>query len=306
MSLSTLCRTFIVPIVGAVVALTAATTVSASAAPLTSQLSTSGLHRSGHTLKYVALGDSLAAGLGYAPVPDATAEDLACGRSTEAYAYSVNAGVTNALRRTGLSLTTTLAACQRATTSNLLQSQTINNLIIKPQLDQAYEGGAPHLLTITSGANDVQWARFIAGCFAPANCNTPENTAALNTYIDTMEHDMRSTMQSIKDRSRFVPPLVVATGYYNPLSTQCVNSNLSTEEIAWIAAATTRLNMAVRKTTQGEHWFARFAPVDFNNHDICSVESWIQRPGEPAPFHPTSKGQQAIATAILSSIGIRP
>jgi hypothetical protein len=47
-------------------------------------ISSLGAHRV-PTLRYVALGDSVAAGLGLPPLPGATSEDTACGRSSQAY-----------------------------------------------------------------------------------------------------------------------------------------------------------------------------------------------------------------------------
>lgn len=256
----------------------------------------------GHQLKYVALGDSVAAGLGYG-VGIVGDEDYTCGRSAEAYAYRVADQLNERLGNVGLSVAPQLVACQGAVTRNLLEAQLIGGLNVRPQLDRAFESGRPALLTLTSGANDVQWASFIGACFGPTNCNTPENDAVLQAYIGTMTVDMRAAMQSIKARSFFLPPLVIATGYYTPVSLQCANSNFTANEVAWVQQATAKLNNAISNATQGSYWFARFAPVNFEGHDICAADAWIQRPGEQAPFHPTPRGQEEIANAILRSIG---
>lgn len=262
-----------------------------------------GWNNNTHELKYVALGDSVAAGLGYG-VGIVGDEDRVCGRSPEAYAYHVADQLNERLSGTKLHVAPQVVACQGATTRNLLEAQAIGGISVRPQLDRAFEGSRPALLTITSGANDAHWASFIGACFAPTNCNTPENDAALQTHINTMTLDMSAAMQSIKTRSPFLPPLVITTGYYTPVSLQCVNPNFTADEVAWVQQSTAKLNDAIDDASQGSYWFARFAPVNFEGHDICSADSWIQRPGEQAPFHPTPRGQEEIANAVLHSVGL--
>lgn len=294
-------RALLVPL--AVVALVVTvTSTTASAADLRSLISPP--THGGVTLKYAALGDSLAAGLGYG-VGIGTDEDTICGRSPEAYAYRVADHFNATLAGIGIQLSPSLIACQGATTSDLLTPQTLGGATIQPQLDKAFDGGQPHLISLTSGANDVRWASFIGACFAASNCDTPENTAAVQAYIDAMKNDMKAALQSVRDRSSYFPPIVVATGYYTPVSAQCANPNFTPAEVAWVQNATASLNSAIQNASQGSFWFARFAPVDFTGHDICAADSWIQRPGETAPFHPTPRGQQAIAEAVLTAIGLR-
>jgi len=281
---------------------TATTSALASSKDAALQLQQHG--QSTYSLKYTALGDSVAAGLGYNN-NQGTEEDRACGRSQEAYVYDVAQKLNAKLSGTPVNVSPTNISCQGATTRNLLESQTVNGVTVQPQLDTAFNGGAPNLLTITSGANDVHWASFIGACFTAAHCDTPENTTAVQNYINAMAADMKTALQNVKKRSTFIPPIVVATGYYTPVSAACSNANFTPTEVAWVQNATAKLNTAIKNATQGSYWFARFAPVDFTGHDICSADSWIQRPGESAPFHPTPKGQEVIAQSVLSAIGIQ-
>jgi lysophospholipase L1-like esterase len=303
MKLSTVYRASVISISAiALLAIpTATTNAMASSKDAALQLQQHG--QSTYSLKYVALGDSVAAGLGYNN-GQGTDEDKACGRSQEAYVYDVANKLNAKLSGTPVNVSPTNVSCQGATTRNLLESQTVNGVTAQPQLNAAFKNGTPNLLTITSGANDVHWASFIGACFTAANCDTPQNTAAVQNYINAMSTDMKTALQNIKQRSAFIPPIVVATGYYTPVSAACSNANFTPAEIAWVQNATAELNTAIRNSTQGSYWFARFAPVDFTNHDICSADSWIQRPGESAPFHPTPKGQEVLAQSVLAAIGI--
>lgn len=303
MKLSTVLRTSIVSM-SALAVLAIPATTSAMAASDAAALTLQQRGQFTYSLKYVALGDSVAAGLGYNN-GQGTDEDKACGRSSEAYVYDVANKLNSILQNKHLSVTPSNASCSGATTRNLLESQSANGVAVQPQLDTAFKNGAPNLLTLTSGANDVHWASFIGQCFTAANCATPENDAAVQNYITTMTADMKTALQNVKKRSTFLPPAVVATGYYTPVSAQCANANFTSDEITWVQNATTKLNTAIKNATQDSFWFARYAPVDFTGHDICSADSWIQRPGEAAPFHPTPKGQEVMAQSVLSAIGIR-
>lgn len=260
----------------------------------------------GFALRYAALGDSVAAGLGLPVASNASPEDIACGRSPLAYESLVAAGVNAELQKFHLQLTDKNIACQRATLDNLSQAQTIGSVTAQPQLDTAFAQGTPALATLTMGANDVQWANFIGLCFSANNCDTPANTQAVNALIAAMQTKLTAGLQDIRSRSHFLPPLVVVTGYYQPISELCVNPALTTDEVAWLRDRTNEFNNALQTATN-QAWFARFAPIDFTSHDICSADPWIQRPGvpgEPAPFHPNARGQQAMAEATLDAFGL--
>ncbi len=259
-----------------------------------------------YSLKYVALGDSVAAGLGLPVAPNASAEDKACGRSPSAYAATVAGGLNTKLSRFGLQISTANVACQGAVVDNLTQTQTRGDVTVRPQLESAFAQDSPTLITLTIGANDAHWAEFIGACFAATNCDTEANTAAANAYLSTMQTKLSATLDGIWSRSGFIPPATVVTGYYNPISAQCINANLTASEIAWLNQETDAFNNALRTAAEQVGWFARFAPVDFTGHDICSADPWIQRPGVPgelAPFHPTARGQQAMGEAVLDSFG---
>jgi lysophospholipase L1-like esterase len=261
-----------------------------------------------YDLKYVALGDSVAAGLGLPLAADATAEDAVCGRSPQAYSAVVAAGITAKLHKTHVRLSYNNVACQGAVVANLTQPQTRGALTVQPQLDKAFAGGAPHLITLTMGANDVHWAEFIGGCFSAADCSSAVNTAAAQAYIHAMQTQLASVLSNIRSRStRLIPPITVVTGYYKPVSALCVNPNLTAGEVNWLNSITDEFNAALQATADDAGWFTKFAPVDFTGHDICSADPWIQRPGapnEPAPFHPTTRGQEEIGKDVLNALNL--
>lgn len=261
-----------------------------------------------HNLKYVALGDSVAAGLGLPLATDATAEDTACGRSPQAYSSTVADGINAKLSKIRLHVSASNTACQGAVVHNLIQTQTRGPVVIQSQLDKAFAGGTPALITLTIGANDAHWADFVGACFSAADCDTPANTAVAHAYLDSMQNQLADTLGDIRGRSNHrIVPITVVTGYYNPVSVRCASTNLTAGEINWLGTVTDDLNAALQSAADDAGWFAAFAPVDFTGHDICSADPWVQRPGvpgEPAAFHPNLRGQQAMGQAVLNTLGL--
>ena len=243
---------------------------------------------------YVALGDSVAAGLGLPLVPNATSVDTQCGRSTQGYPYIVAAK---------LGKTVSNFSCSGATAGDLFTQQGVSGSNISPQLSQAYANGVkPELITVTAGANDVQWSTYIQKCYV-TTCGTNADTLVANGALVLLQAKLFYMFYEIQNRSGNTPPKVVLTGYYNPLSAQCTSKtpSLTANEIAWVQSDVTALNQTIQNVTS-RFSFARFAPVDFTNHDLCSASPWIQGQSDAAPIHPTAVGQNAIAQSVLAAI----
>lgn len=236
---------------------------------------------------YAALGDSIAAGLG---LDDS---DSQCGRSTEAYPYQVASAFNRPLLH---------AACSSATAGDLFTQQNVDGSDIPPQLDTAFASGVPTLITITTGANDVRWTSFLYKCYS-GECGTTLDTFATNTLLSTTRVKLDQAFNEIRRRSNGSPPTVIVTGYYNPISAQCANlqSQVTRNEIRWINDQRRALNQAI-KDSAANFSFVKFVPINFNGHDLCSSDPWVQGLNDPAPLHPTQAGQDAIARAIVNNL----
>lgn len=240
------------------------------------------------TKNYVALGDSIAAGLGLAG-----STTNSCKRSTEAYSQAV---------ATALNMKLQNFACSGATAGDLVTRQHIQGPNPPAQLKQAFRDGTPDLITVTVGANDVHWAGFTKACYA-GDCATRTNTRLANGFLTALQAKLYYALYSIKVRSHGAPPQVVLTGYYQTFSDQCaaIQTEITPREISWLRAETDALNQTVRQVA-AHFSFVTFAPVDFTGHDVCSMEPWLKLPGEPGSFHPNLAGQAAIAQAVLAKI----
>lgn len=249
--------------------------------------------RANTTIRYYALGDSVAAGLGLTSSPSATSTDKLCGRSPEAYPAIVAAD---------LNLTLANLACSGAVAANLSGSQNVDGTNVPAQLKKVFAEGTPELITITVGANDADWSDFLMKCFA-GTCNTAADTKSARADLAKLSHDLNTDLQIIQKRgsadwSR--TPTTVVTGYYEPISEQC---GVTSGNMAWLNHETAVLNATLEKVTQ--HFsFVRFAPVEdrFVGHGACTAKPWVQPLLGSAPVHPTAKGQQVIAEAVLRAL----
>lgn len=237
--------------------------------------------------KYVALGDSIAAGLGLG-----SSDPTGCGRSTGAYAYQV-------AQARGLTLTH--LACSGATAGDLVTRQHVSGPNPSAQLSTAFANGTPGLITITAGANDMRWGDFLRKC-ASADCGTAADTLATKALRVVLEQKLRYVFSDIQSRSGGKPPRVVITGYSNPISNYCKGRQpyVSNAEINWLNKERDELNKTIRKSMKGYN-FVRYASTNFDGHTICAKQAWSQGLNDPAPLHPNTLGQQAIAKSVLSA-----
>lgn len=243
---------------------------------------------------YAALGDSVAAGLGLATPTTSGTAAAACGRTAEAYPNIV---------AQNMNLPLVHAACSGATMGDMFTEQDINGTDIPPQFNAAFAGGTPQLITMTAGANDAHWVQFIQTCYF-GNCATATETTLADGLLFSLRAKMVVMFTDLQARSHGHPPTTVVTGYYNPLSSACTSltPNITSDEITWMSAEVNALNTTLQRVVSN-YSFAKFAPVDFSGHDICSSAPWVQGVSGNAPFHPTATGQQVIAQSVLRTLG---
>lgn len=243
---------------------------------------------------YAALGDSVAAGLGLAASPTASAQDIACGRSPQAYPSLVAAK---------LHFTLVDIACSGATAGDTFTEQEAGGQDLPPQLDTAFASGIPHLVTMTAGANDAHWTGFLRTCFV-TNCATDTDTVLANSFLVILQFKLFILFNSLAARSDGTPPTTIVTGYYNPVSTRCTTlpQQITPAEVNWINGEVNALNQTIQNVSS-QFSFTKFVPINFSGHDICSPQPWVQGLSAPAPFHPTAQGQKVIAQSVLTALG---
>ncbi len=244
--------------------------------------------------RYVALGDSVAAGLGLNKTTRKGSPDALCGRAAQAYPNLVGSM---------LKLQVQSVACSGATTADFSGSQTIKHATEPPQLDAVFNGRRPKLVSITIGANDVHWTDLLLGCYR-TDCTSPSYQARANGYIQTLAGSLQNVFNTLQKRGGSTVPKTVITGYYDPVSVNCASTSLgiTPAKITWISNETDALNNTIQASAK-HYSFVTFAPVSFAGHDVCSTgTSWVQGVTDVAPLHPTADGQAAIAAAVISAV----
>jgi lysophospholipase L1-like esterase len=242
---------------------------------------------------YVALGDSVAAGVGLPTMTPVPSNQTRCGRTQEAYP--------NMVAQT-FNLPLVSAACSGATAGDLFTVQRTGSPNQPAQFDTAFASGTPRLISITAGANDAHWSQFALACYN-TNCATAGQTSLANAYLVALQAKLLIAFTNINTRSGGNPPTVVITGYYNPISSACTSvfpNKITDAEVTWMTAEVDALNQTIQQNA-AQFPNLRFAPVDFTGHDLCSTDSWVQGLRDKQPLHPTAVGQQAIADSVIAN-----
>lgn len=240
---------------------------------------------------YVALGDSVAAGVGLMTDSDTSA----CDRTDQSYPFLV--AKTLHYRLTNL-------ACSGATINQgITDSQTVNELDITPQLETLYTK-RPKLITLTIGANDVGWLSLLAKCYR-AQCGTSDDKQQFEAQLVTTRDSLKAILSSIRTHYQSTSRLLVV-GYYDVFSTSdasCSDTNgLTSDELAWGRDMQGKLNEMLQSTV-AETDAGEFMAANFSGHELCTQTSWVQGLTDKAPYHPNAAGQTAIAKQIENLVG---
>lgn len=242
---------------------------------------------------YIALGDSIAAGIGLGDYSDASA----CNRTIHAYPNKI---------ATALHYNLQSVACSGAKTQDgLLGPQEVNQLAVTPQINAVLSDKKPVLISMTIGANDADWTSFIQKCYS-GTCGSESDTTAVNSGVANANKNIGNALTQIKTKYPNDTPPVIITGYYrlfpsNP-STNCSEiAGITQAELAWISQLQDTIDRSL-KSVASAYNFASFVPISFAGHELCTDEPWIQTLGAKAPFHPTEAGQDAVANQILIAL----
>lgn len=237
---------------------------------------------------YVALGDSVAAGLGLKDYTDPSA----CNRTHQAYPQLVAAKHSYQL--------VNLACSGAKSDAGILSTQTVNEAGVKPQLSQLFALPKPKLITMTIGANDMGWTDILTKCYVSA-CGDYADTALVDKNLDNLQTNLVQIFTQMAQHYPSQKPLVIVTGYYQLLPAslqQCPEmSGLDDVELAWERNQQTKLNDMI-KTSAANFNFVSYVSAGFDGHELCTDESWVQNISASAPFHPNVAGQMQYARDI--------
>jgi lysophospholipase L1-like esterase len=209
-------------------------------------------------------------------------------------------------------------------------------------LNADYDAAAPDVVLVTFGADDVHFVKIVTSCvenalehrflrFVDLECTRANHGSAVRDDFDanlpSLREHYRTLVEWITARAAargVTPPKVVFTTYPDPLpanGAQCPDSKwLRPSQLRYLATLVTKLNREIRTTVKGlDDPNVVVADTDRAysqrgaQHGWCSKDPWayglsVFHLFEPdtlhsqAPFHPTPRGQQAIAAIVAPTV----
>jgi hypothetical protein len=237
-------------------------------------------------IQEVVIGDSTAAGAGLPQVPHPSAADSTCGRSSQSYA--VDLASVNGWRALNL-------ACDSATIANgLLGPQPLGGLQIPAQIDSLDQVQDPTVVIVSVGADDLQWSAILDYCAATPQCDSQASNAYFQQKLAQFSTDYLQLLIQLGNLPGH--PRVIINRYYDPFGADvsCItHRGLTAAKVATIQTWLAALNSVLYKGA-AQSGFLSPQP-SFAGHTLCSPQPYVQGLSDPAPFHPTTEGQLAIA-----------
>ncbi|WP_260867633.1 SGNH/GDSL hydrolase family protein [Streptomyces sp. SAJ15] len=255
--------------------------------------------------RYVALGDSYAAGAG---IPAQSAG--LCLRSDRDYGRVVAA----ALAPAGY----TDRSCAGAKVGALTLPQTDAGAVVNgPQLDAV----APDvsLVTVTIGGNDLGtsdlgFVDVVATCASLA-VTDPLGAPCRAHYGNSLSGRLESAASRLAGALRLVHAKaprarVLVVGYPSVVPddpAKCLGRlPITTGDVAFLRSVLGELNDRVADAAETGHATYVDTLNPTRGHDGCSAEPWVEGllPTAPAlPLHPNATGERVMATAVLNALG---
>ena len=207
------------------------------------------------------------------------------------------------------------------------------DLTTNTNINTAYDAARPDLVLVTLGADDVQFSPVVRACVINQLAHALDPSTNLQctaanpgptVQADALDH-LPMLLTNLKTLARWINqrgaadhrvPKVVFTSYFDPFptgSTSCPDTALlAPTQVSYLSSLLQQLNGDIVRTITGLH-LANVAVVDlssaFDGHRWCSSDPWdyglsiisLSNPFSllsQAPFHPTPRGQQQIASRV--------
>ncbi|MCP9491934.1 MAG: PKD domain-containing protein [Solirubrobacteraceae bacterium MAG38_C4-C5] len=210
-----------------------------------------------------------------------------------------------------------------------------------PAVNQRYRDADPNLVTLSLGANDIEFAKIVASCFypgyqfvprfGPGDCENNIDEAKDKIRNGSLGKSYEQVYARIHAADSQQRPIVLHTEYVNPFPAadqlqdcfdiqglQTSFSGFSRSEINRMVSGLEELNSLIRdKAAETDGAIAVPVSSTFAEHPFCSEDPWIfgmDTGVDPrgsataidfttqAPFHPTTAGQAEIARQIARTM----
>lgn len=249
-------------------------------------------------LRYVALGDSRAAG----PTLDPAAFLNGCSRSNIGYPGLV----AHALRPMHF----TNVSCSSARTSHVTSTpQQTSTGPVPPQIDAVTRD--TDLVTLSIGGNDLGWMNLVSECytapFGDAQCrNDPGTRGRMQAGLDALGPKVASTLSTIRQRAPHARILVVGHGGIYDNRGCWPNLPTSNADAAFVTEYFARINGVLSRASANAG--AEFVDVTIgaSGHDACALPGQNYYEGRYSlslakPLHPTAAGMGHMAQRVVDT-----
>lgn len=252
----------------------------------------------------VVIGDSRVARLGGPVAPGASAEDVACARSTDSLARQISRAIGDEVLN--------LACSGARISAGLRGPQQAGGVAVPPQIGRLKQVEDPAFVAVAVGPNDLNWTDLIGYCYAAADC-TDNFTAGEFGYrlaaFDRDYADLLADLATLPSR----PRIVVITSYdvLRP-DAQCATARgplqypgLTPEEIQLLADRNAALNQVL---TAGARRYG-FDVVTPPLSPLCAPDADglgpdLQSIEDRHPFHPTAVGELRLSIPVVDRVGV--
>jgi hypothetical protein len=245
------------------------------------------------------IGDSRAARLGGALVPEATPEDAVCGRSSDSLAAEIGALAAVPVAN--------LACSGASTLVGLRGSQPAGGLEVPPQVGRLLQLTGLQFVVVAIGPNDLGWGDQLRYCYGVGDCGDRLTEGEFTYRLAAFDRAYGDLLHDLNDLPG-APQVIIMSSYdvFGPDAT-CPDTQgppgavgLGPLDIGLLADRNRQLNEVLAAGAE-KYNFSVARPV---LTPLCTAASDslgpdIQGLGDPAPFHPTGIGVLRLASSVL-------
>jgi len=251
----------------------------------------------GSVIRYVAMGDSRAAGPTLAP---ASIRD-GCLRSIEGYPAVVAAS----LHATSF----TNVSCSGAKSENITTTAQLTATgAVPPQVDALRPDTT--LVTISIGGNDIRWASLVKSCFTidpgvDANCRSDVNAVnRMEAALAELGPKVSATLSAIRENAPAAEVLLVGHGGIFGRRGCWPNIPTSDADAVWISGFFARMNHVLADAAHSSGAVYVDVAGAARGRDACagSDRRWFEGVVSQSfaqPLHPTTAGMEAMAALVV-------
>jgi hypothetical protein len=245
------------------------------------------------------IGDSRAARVGGPPLAKPTADDAACGRSSDSLAAEI--GELRGERVLNL-------ACSGASIGNGLRGpQAVGGRLEPPQVGVLKQVQGLKYVVVVIGPNDLYWSDFLRYCYGVRNCSDKLTEGEFSYRLAQFDRDYGNLLEDLNDLPDR-PQIVVVTSYdvFNS-GADCKDTKgpvgtpgLSAANVNLLTNRNAALNGVLTGGAEKYKFDAarpRLTPLCELSDDALGPD--IQGRADSFPFHPTGIGEIRMASAVV-------